>query len=708
MPASPAEPSASPAPWSEALDSHGQGLWDWNLRTGRVWYSREYRLTLGYGSHEASFAEFDDWSSRLHPEDRAQVRADLDAYLRGDQPTYYSEHRLCCADGSYRWVAARGRVVARDADGKPLRMLGTQIDIHHHKIAELALRDSEFVFRRVFEDAPIGLSLQSLKGRWLDVNAALCELTGYSEAELLQHRFFELTHPDDVVEDRRLMQALLDGHETRVRRHKRYIHKDGSVIPVQVDVSVVRDGSGEAQYFVAQAQDVRERRRYEDALHDEKELAQVTLAAIGDGVLRLDRDDRVRFCNDAAARLLGYERAIDLLGANFTDAVPLFGDSGAPLPGPAQGEAEWPPLAQLRTQRGESLPVEISLAPLKARDGGRLGSVCVLHDVSHTRRLSEQLIYQASHDALTDLPNRREFEAELAHWLTMSRLGADAHTLLYLDLDHFKLINETAGHSAGDRLVRELALRLRDALPGPAMLARTGGDEFAVLLPRSVPSHARQVGEDLLHAIEAFRFEHEGRAYKIAASIGISAIDAGTRDANSALAEADTACYIAKRQGGHRIQIYHAGDDAVRQAFQDIDWASRIQHALEADGIELHVQRIVSLREPQISNYEVLIRIRNDDGSLQRPSAFLSAAERYGLSGRIDRWVVEQSLGKLAACLHATGRLPFGYLSINLTGHSVSDAAFGDFLFDALARHAVPPQVLRFEITEGTALLSFG
>ncbi|MFT4045782.1 MAG: EAL domain-containing protein [Solimonas sp.] len=708
----PSIPSAAEAhlrstPWSEALDSHGLGLWDWDLQRNHVWRSREYLLALGLDGHDPHVGEFDDWAGRLHPDDRAAAFAELDAHLRGDRDDYYSEHRLQCANGGYRWFAARGRVIARDAAGKPLRMIGTQLDINHQRTTEQALRDGDSIFRSIFADAPIGLSLQSLQGRWLDVNRALCELLGHSEAELLARHFFEVTHPDDVAEDRLGMQALIEARVNRVRRHKRYIAKDGTVVPVQVDVSLARDAGGEPRHLVVQVEDVRERQRYETALRDEKELAQVMLAAITDGVLRVDHNDRIRFCNNVAALLLGYDHPDDLIGSAFDDVVTLIDDHGIALRSPTREGVNWPPLAQLRSRRGEGITVEVALAPLRGRDGDAFGSICVLHDVSHTRRLSEQLIYQASHDALTGLPNRHEFEAELAHWISTSKLAPEQHTLLYLDLDHFKLINEIGGHIAGDRLICGLAPRLREALPPTALLARTGGDEFAALLPHSTPQSARHVAEDLLHTIEAFRFEHEGRVYKVAASIGISALDANTQDANSALAQADTACYIAKRQGGHRIQLFNQGDDIVRQAFLDIDWASRIQQALETGGVELHGQRIVSLHDPAPIDYEILLRVRGQGGELQRPGAFLQAAERYGLAVHIDRWVLEECLRRLSARLRTHGALPFDTVSINLTGHSVSDKAFGKFLFDALSRYDVPPRVLRFEITEGTALLSF-
>ncbi|NGY05532.1 PAS domain-containing protein [Solimonas terrae] len=696
----------------DALDGHGQGLWDWNLSSGEISYSPEYRLTLGGRDGSAVVSE-PDWQARLHPDDRAAALERLQAHCRGELPFFYSEHRLRRDDGRYCWVAARGRVIARSENGTPLRMLGSLLDIDANKLDQSARNEGERRFRLLFDNAPIGLSRQSLQRRLLDVNQAYCELLGFSKAALLNMHSHEFTFAGDRGQDELTLRALMNGTARTIRQQKRYVAADGSLVPVQVDVSLARDEHGEPQYFITQVQDVRERHRHERELREAQELAQTTLASMTDAVLRIDIDGRIDFCNNAALRLLGHERTRDIEGRQFGEVVALFAEhSATPLADPVtqvlRGNGDTlPPVAHLRNLHGDRLPVDWSLSPLRTDDGRLLGCVCVLHDLSHTRLLSEQLIHQASHDALTDLPNRRELEAELAHWLSTARLGVSRHTLLYLDLDHFKLINETAGHSVGDRLVRELAGQLRRALPNQAVLARTGGDEFAVLLPNSSLDDARQIGSELLRTIAAADFEHNGRSYKLAASIGISIINSETVDANTVLAEADTACYIAKRHGGDRCQIYAPGDAAVRQAFTDSSWASRVQQALEAGDVLLYGQHIEPMRSDERPGVEVLIRVRDAAGALQRPIEFLTAAERYGLSGHVDRWVVENTLAALAAGLQRRGELPFAYASVNLTAHSASDPAFADFLFDALARHAFPPQQLRFEITEGTALRNF-
>lgn len=712
MTLAPPSSGSTAVPWHDAFDGGPQRLWEWDLRSGELHRSSgagsamtRSRIALAPGPAH--------WENSVHPDDRASARAALDAHWRGEQPRFEHEHRLLCDDGSYRWMAIRGRVVERDAAGQPLRMLGSTIDIHVYR---QALDDSVRRFQLLFDAAPIGMSLQSLDRRMLDVNRALSELLGYEKAALLECRAYEFTYEDDRGGDDSTLQLLMSGEARTIRRHKRYVAHDGSVLPVQVDISLLRNDAGTPQYFITQVQDIRERRRYEEALHAEKELAQVTIASIADAVLRTDRLGRISFCNDAALRLLGYETLAEIEGRSFTEAVSFFTERdsreladpvGRLLRGGKDAETVMPPML-LQNHRGEGVPVEISLAPMRARDGSLLGCVCVLHDLSHMRLLSDQLIHQASHDALTDLPNRRELEAELAHWMSTARLGVSRHTLLYLDLDHFKLINETAGHSAGDRVVREIADRLRTTMPEKAVLARTGGDEFAVLLPYSTQTDALDLGESLLRAINALRFEHDSRSYALSASVGISVIDAETIDANTVLAEADTACYIAKRHGGGRCQTYSERDAAVRQAFVDGNWASRIQQALDNGDVMLYGQRILMADGSGLPSYEVLIRVRDSEGVIHRPLAFLTGAERFGLSERVDRWVVEKALATVARHLSAQAAPRFEYTAINLTAHSASDPAFADFLFDALERHRVPPSRLRFEITEGMALRSFG
>ncbi len=708
-PVAPQQIASDPLLWRWAMEELGLGLWDWHVDTDKVTYSREYLAIIGYAEGELSDTA-EVWVSRVHPDDLAAAETALDDHLTGCAEAYHSEHRLRCRNGHYKWVLERGRIIERTPDGKPLRVIGSLADIEARKTAELALRASERLFRQIFDNAPIGLALIDLDGRWHDVNRALCDMLGYAEQDLLEQTVTDLTHVDDRRAERELLELLRQDAALSVTQEKRYLHKSGAIIYAQVDTSLMRAEDGTALHLISQVQDVSQRRRDQDALFEEKELAQVTLSGIADAVIRCDASGRIRYCNEAATRLIGHA-ADELVGQPFDTRVRLYGERGgariadptADIIGGDAGDA-LPRFAQLETADGRRRPVECALTPLHGRHGDLLGSVIVFHDLTHTRLLSDQLVYQASHDPLTDLPNRREFEAELAHRLETARSSDAVHCVLYLDLDQFKLINDTCGHPVGDRLLRALAPELKAALPPQALLCRLGGDEFAAILPETLPESALAIAEQVSQAIRGFRFSHHDRSFQIGASIGISVVDTTSGSAEQVMSQADTACYIAKRRGRNRIQLYHGSDEDIRQAHADMDWASRIEEALADNRVELFAQRIVSIDGDGVPAYEILIRVQGEDGQLSPPSAFLGAANRFGLAGRIDRWVVRRTLEMLQTHIRLRGKLPLSYVSINLTGPSISDDQFARYLMRMLDRYAVPPECICFEITETAAL----
>lgn len=690
--------------WRHALDGLGVGLWDWNVATGEVHYSGEYLAILGYGDGGLEPNE-DAWTELVHPDDLATAEADLAAFLDGRAQLYSNEHRLRCADGRYKWVYERGKLVERAATGRPIRVIGNLIDIDRRKRAELALRQSEQLFREIFDHAPIGLALISLDLRFLDVNHSLCHMLGYDEQELLQLRSVDLVPPEIADEDRRLLAEGLAGQRSHVSREKHFLHRLGGIVHMQVDTSLVRDAAGQPQYLISQYQDISERLRYQDALFEEKELAQVTLGGVTDAVVRCDSYGRIRYSNDAAHRLLGHS-ADELERRPLGQVVQLIDERGRELANPlAADEAarDGPRVVRLRTGAHTTARlIEYSVSHLHGRNGEALGTILVMHDVTHLRMLSEQLLHQASHDPLTGLPNRREFEAELAHLLETVRSTGAEHSVLYIDLDQFKLVNDTCGHPAGDRLLCELTAEMRGALTPGAMLARLGGDEFAVILPGTPSAGATEAAERIADRVRQFRFVHGGRAFRIGSSIGACAVNADSVSAHDVMSRADTACYIAKRQGRDRVQLYRESDETVRQVHTDMDWASRIEDALASDRIELHAQRIISLADGQPA-CEILMRIRDADDRYTTPAAFLAAAERFGFSTRIDRWVVRRALSMLQAHFEQHGDLPYAYAAINLGGTSISDEEFARYLLQRLKECPLPPSLLAFEVTETAA-----
>jgi diguanylate cyclase (GGDEF)-like protein len=335
--------------------------------------------------------------------------------------------------------------------------------------------------------------------------------------------------------------------------------------------------------------------------------------------------------------------------------------------------------------------VEASFAPL-ASHGGRAGCVLVLRDVTSQRALALELAYQASHDELTGLINRREFEARLAG----AAAGETPHALMYLDLDRFKVVNDTCGHAAGDALLRELGGSLRAAAPQEATVARLGGDEFGVLLPCADDRVAARAAEALRVAVERLRFRWGERSFRIGVSIGLVPV---ARDATVAelLAAADTACYAAKDAGRNRVHAGDSNDAELRRRRDELGWVARLHAALDAGRFALWRQPIRAL-DGGGEHHEMLLRMHDEQGRLVLPGEFIPAAERHGLMPELDRWVVEHACAWLARTPEA------GMHALNLSGQTLSDLGFHAFVSDALARHDVAPARLCFEITETAAI----
>ncbi|MFN0185230.1 MAG: putative bifunctional diguanylate cyclase/phosphodiesterase, partial [Aquabacterium sp.] len=314
-----------------------------------------------------------------------------------------------------------------------------------------------------------------------------------------------------------------------------------------------------------------------------------------------------------------------------------------------------------------------------------------------------EMSYRATHDPLTGLVNRGEFETRLRRTLDKAHEERSEHALLYIDLDQFKLVNDACGHSAGDQLLQQVARLLRDAVRGRDTLARVGGDEFAVILEHCTSAHAERVAQQICERMEEFRFVHDERRFRIGTSIGLVPLDHRWANSAAALQAADTACFAAKEAGRNRVHIWFDTDQAIRARHGEMQWATRLEQALDEDCFVLHAQKITPLTSPPGGLHaEVLIRLREPDGSLTMPGAFLPAAERFHLATRMDRWVLRRAIQQI-------GMLPdlsvLDTLCINLSGQSVGDRAFHRHAMEALA--AAGPEVCRrlcLEITETVAV----
>lgn len=450
-------------------------------------------------------------------------------------------------------------------------------------------------------------------------------------------------------------------------------------------------------------------RESETALAREKERAIVTLHSIGDAVITTDARGNIDYLNGAAESLTARTLA-EVKGCPIGAIMHLIDEQSrerveSPVEiclreGIAVGRKDH--LALLRPD-GSEIAIADSAAPIRDHDGEILGAILVFNDVGHTRKLARQLSFQASHDALTGLFNRREFEQQLQQTINNECSDPQQHALCYLDLDQFKVVNDTCGHIAGDELLRQLAGLLHGEVRESDILARLGGDEFGILLKGCGLPRAQRIAEDLRSRVKDFRFVWQDHSFEIGVSIGLAAVNAGTRNIADVMSVADVACYAAKDLGRNRVHVYQPDDSELKQRRGEMRWVSRLHKAIDENRFVLYYQPIVPVLPGAAGalHFEVLIRLRDELGKEVPPMAFIPAAERYNLMPSIDRWVVRNTLQYLRALPDTAGQ----WLCVmNLSGQSVCDDQFLDYILDQLQSAEINPRQLCFEITETAAI----
>jgi diguanylate cyclase (GGDEF)-like protein/PAS domain S-box-containing protein len=576
-----------------------------------------------------------------------------------------------------------------------------------------ALSEVEAWFRILAENTSIAIFVY--RERFLFVNRGCEELTGYSAQELLGMDLFQLTHPDfrPVVEAR--ARARLSGIEVTPPSYEfKIVRRDGAERWLAVNAAVV-DMAG-APAALATAVDVTEKKLAEIALAEERERAQVTLASIGDGVIRTDAAGRVDYLNAVAERLTGWS-AEEASGQPLGQVFDVVDEAGMRLLfDPVErclheGQVVALPDASILVRRdGVEFAIRDSVAPIHDRQGQITGTVLVFKDVTELRGMEREMSYLAQHDALTGLLNRREFENRLERGLRTAAEEGRQHALFYLDLDEFKLVNDTSGHLAGDELLKQVTAVLAAQLRRGDTLARLGGDEFGVLLEDTSPERARELGEALRAAVRANRFVWQDRIFEIGVSLGTVMIDRASGDMAQVLSAADAACYVAKDAGRNRIHEYQLDDTLVSERYGAMDWIQRIHKAFDEERFRLYRQPIQALggrggagdgELPPL--WEIFIRMVDEQGRIATPAAFIPAAERYHLIPSIDRWVVHAAFDVLTKSTLANAA-PGTCFAINLSGQSIGEGDFLDYVLAELEASGVPPERICFEITETAAV----
>jgi diguanylate cyclase (GGDEF)-like protein/PAS domain S-box-containing protein len=576
------------------------------------------------------------------------------------------------------------------------------------RLAEEALRSSEAKFRGLFESIAEGVYQSGRDGRLLSVNPAFVSILGYGSAEelyALPSVALLYWNPADRAEFMRRVEA-----EGEIRNAEFCMRtQDGQQVVILENARAVRDGGDRITGYEGTIANITERKRAEQAMFAEKERAQVTLQSIGDAVISTDAEGRIEYINPVAESLTAWSLA-EARGRPIGDVLNLVNEiTREPIENPlvcalGRGESAGTPAdhSVLITRSGQEVAIQESAAPICDRQGRVIGAVIVFHDVTKERRLKRALSYQASHDALTGLINRREFDNRLHAAVLSAQRGEGSYALLYIDLDQFKVVNDTCGHQAGDRLLRDVTGLLQGRVRASDTIARLGGDEFGVLLEGCTPEQSTRIADGVRQAIKDYRFIWGATTLSVGASVGVVQIGADTESVAAIMSAADIACYTAKDEGRNRIHVYEA--NGVGHRHREMHWVARVTRAAEENRLELFFQPIVRIGAAEAPGFhELTIRLRDDDGRLVPPSEFIPAAERYNVMSIIDRWVVIRAVELLKRRRESGGTLPM--LAVNLSGTSLNEQTFAEFVLTTVGEPEIA-SALCFEITETAAVTS--
>ena len=601
-----------------------------------------------------------------------------------------------------------GRIGIEDQSA-PLAQLGRAINelLDDLDRRGTRLKDREGLFQRLVETVHDAVLVH--RENIVFANARFLDMLGMSAAEVVGKPLAQFAAPEYVELVATNLQRRLAGESSAERYEIELVGKHGEVTRVEISSTVIETAGEPALLLTA----LEMLSSVPQESNPSRPRSMVTLDAMGESVITVDAEGRIDYINHAAAALLG-QTSEQVLGKTFPDVASLVDESDRrSLGDPVRkalatgGRVTMGKRAMLVPVNGSlERSVEISVTPLKSNGNDFiLGLVLVMHDTSEMRGLTRQMSYQASHDALTGLVNRREFERRLREAMDAAQAGDVAHALCYLDLDRFKVVNDTCGHTAGDNMLREVATIIKDAVRDSDTAGRIGGDEFALLLVGCPLEKARQIADDVVRAVNDYRFVWKDKIFNIGVSIGLVEIGRGGGSIEDLMNSADSACYVAKKQGGVHVRVYSAREEANARHSGEIHWLQKLQGALRDNGFELYYQPIVHAhanveRGPAL---EVFVRLEAENGQpSEPPGEFIRAAERYRLMPHVDRWVVQTVLSALG---RGGMKLPPGRsVAINISGQTLGDADFLEFVVDCFDHTGANPVDICFEVTESAVV----
>jgi diguanylate cyclase (GGDEF)-like protein/PAS domain S-box-containing protein len=561
---------------------------------------------------------------------------------------------------------------------------------------------SENKFASAFRSSPDMIAIIRKKdGVIIEINSSYEHIIGFKHEELIGKSMFELGIWRDANDHSKLFKAISKNGCIR-HWNTDLITRSGEIryCEISAEIATIND----EECIIAVTRDVTKRRKIEINLKDSESRFRNIFEYAPIGIVLSNVQGNILQVNEATCEIVGYQMQ-EIVGKNFFDFAH-----------PDEMEINLEHLRKLHSGDIDSYRLEkrylhkkghyiwVSLNVSLVRDQHNTASYLIaqVEDISKAHKLTEQLSYEATHDSLTKLINRAEFEKRLKRVLKSSSLDQSEHALCYLDLDQFKVVNDTCGHIAGDELLRQLSSVLKDAVRKRDTLARLGGDEFGILMEHCSIEDANRATNSIQEIIQNFQFSWEGHYFKIRASIGLVAITANSHNLTDILRDADAACYIAKDKGRNRIHVYHAQDSEIAERHGEMQWVARLHQALEDDRFCLYAQAIVPLDNRLEKHYELLIRMFDGKGDTIPPGAFLPAAERYSLITAIDRWVIERAFTLMVD--HPAFCNEINFCSINLSGLSMAESDFLQFVITQLEKTGLDGNKICFEITETAAI----
>ncbi len=665
----------SEAQWSHALDFLDDPIYMVDLQDRIIRANRAFYKKINASPQEAVGRVVTDFT---HPEGEEspckvcqarQSLQDIKITLEADDPVNKA--------GNPMEISIR---VVQDEAKQPIAIIQKMTDLTSVRETETLIRRSEALFRGILDATPEPLIASDENGKITLVNSRFEDIFGYRREEVLGQKI-EILVPDKFrkkhVEQRDQYTHEDEPYEMAERRELCGLHKDGHEIPLEITLNSLK-AEGHT-LVIASMHEISQRRKVERELRHLASFPEQNPIPI----IEFETGGRITYRNPAAMEifpdlseksfahpfLVGIENILDMLQSQ-SDVVRDI-DIGNEI-----------------YEQKITYNAETDLYRIYA------------WDITKIRNMTRQMAYQASHDALTGMLNRREFEKRLDDALQISQFQGKQHTLCYMDLDQFKIVNDTCGHIAGDELLKQLGSVLQSNTRESDSLARLGGDEFGLLLMGCPVEKAEVLAEKLRKAIEDFRFRWDHKTFKLGVSIGLVSIDARSGNISDILSAADSACYIAKEQGRNRYHVYKADDAVLSRHTDEMNWIHRIHMALDNSSFVLYCQKVVSVDTPENEYFEVLVRMRDTDGKLISPNAFLPAAERFDLMTFVDQWVIENTL----QVMNQPGYTGFAF-AINLSGQTLNDSRVLHFIIDMIDKCEIDPERICFEITE-TAMIA--